>query len=268
MKFKRGMTVLSALLAGAAATPAMAGNILIINGSSGTSETSTTASITQQISQLHMAVGNTVTVSDLVPGSLAGFEQIWDIRFSNALAITTGQQDQYLAYLQGGGGMFVMGENSSFATRNTSVLSLIAAAGGGTLNFTVPTSNQIVYAPFTGPNSVMDVSYNAPGGVTSFGTGQWITSNAAGTAGTGIAFGTGSLANAQRGALTAIFDVNFLQTNAPENSQALTRNLIGFIGGQVGSVPEPATWAMMILGFGVVGSAMRRRPKVSVRFAA
>ena len=34
-----------------------------------------------------------------------------------------------------------------------------------------------------------------------------------------------------------------------------------------GAVPEPATWAMMLLGFGAVGSAMRRRSKVSVRFA-
>ncbi len=32
------------------------------------------------------------------------------------------------------------------------------------------------------------------------------------------------------------------------------------------SVPEPATWAMMIAGFGMVGGAMRRR-SVSVRFA-
>jgi hypothetical protein len=32
-------------------------------------------------------------------------------------------------------------------------------------------------------------------------------------------------------------------------------------------VPEPATWAMMIMGFGLVGSAMRRRAKVNVSFA-
>ncbi len=33
------------------------------------------------------------------------------------------------------------------------------------------------------------------------------------------------------------------------------------------AVPEPSTWALMILGFGAVGAAMRRRQKVAVRFA-
>lgn len=33
------------------------------------------------------------------------------------------------------------------------------------------------------------------------------------------------------------------------------------------AVPEPATWAMMILGFGVIGSALRTRRRVAVRFA-
>ena len=34
-----------------------------------------------------------------------------------------------------------------------------------------------------------------------------------------------------------------------------------------GAVPEPAAWAMMLAGFGLVGSAMRRREKVAVTFA-
>ena len=32
-------------------------------------------------------------------------------------------------------------------------------------------------------------------------------------------------------------------------------------------VPEPATWAMMVLGFGAVGGALRRRTTARVRFA-
>ena len=34
-----------------------------------------------------------------------------------------------------------------------------------------------------------------------------------------------------------------------------------------GGVPEPATWAMMLLGIGLVGASMRRRQKVAVRYA-
>ena len=264
----KGYAALAALLATTAVTPAMAGTVLIINGSSGTSESGTTASITTQISQLHIAAGNTITVVDAVPVSLAGFQQVWDIRFSNNLAITGAEQSQYVSYLQGGGGMFVMGENSFFATRNNSILSLISSAGGGSLTFTTPGDAQTVYSPFTGPNAVTSIQYSAAGGVNGFGTGQWITSNAAGSAGSGVAFGVGSLGNAQAGALTTIFDVNFLATDANASSQALTRNLIGFIGNQVAPVPEPATWGMMILGFGMIGAAARsRKVKTSVKFA-
>ena len=33
------------------------------------------------------------------------------------------------------------------------------------------------------------------------------------------------------------------------------------------AVPEPAAWAMMVSGFGLVGAAIRRRGKTSVKFA-
>jgi hypothetical protein len=38
-------------------------------------------------------------------------------------------------------------------------------------------------------------------------------------------------------------------------------------GIDAGAVPEPATWAMMIAGFGMVGFAMRRSQKVKISFA-
>lgn len=34
-----------------------------------------------------------------------------------------------------------------------------------------------------------------------------------------------------------------------------------------GAVPEPATWAMMLLGMGMVGGAMRRKSKVTTKVA-
>jgi hypothetical protein len=35
----------------------------------------------------------------------------------------------------------------------------------------------------------------------------------------------------------------------------------------IAGVPEPSTWAMMILGFAVVGGGMRRRTALQARFA-
>ena len=43
--------------------------------------------------------------------------------------------------------------------------------------------------------------------------------------------------------------------------------LTGTANGVPNGVPEPAAWAMMLAGFGLVGSAMRRREKVAVTFA-
>lgn len=48
------------------------------------------------------------------------------------------------------------------------------------------------------------------------------------------------------------------------NGDSITVNVGGV---SAPAVPEPATWAMMIAGFGAVGGAMRRRQIARVRFA-
>jgi hypothetical protein len=91
--------------------------------------------------------------------------------------------------------------------------------------------------------------------VDSKGTGDWITKVDGFERGTGVAFGVGDLTNAQAGALTLIFDVNFMQNQYDlPNSQNLTKNLIGFVGDQV----EPPTHGVPDAGatFILVGAAL------------
>lgn len=61
-------------------------------------------------------------------------------------------------------------------------------------------------------------------------------------------------------------DANIGLTNTRSSSGTTATNL-GLVTGfnEAGAVPEPATWAMMIGGFGMIGGAMRARRRQAVR---
>jgi hypothetical protein len=63
--------------------------------------------------------------------------------------------------------------------------------------------------------------------------------------------------------------LNHLISNYDNPQNAGTGNQAGFVGASytnaVAGVPEPATWAMMLVGFGAIGGALRRRQKVAAR---
>ncbi len=68
-------------------------------------------------------------------------------------------------------------------------------------------------------------------------------------------------------------NVSFSYYNAQNlinvNNMIIADNTLGAAGvifSSAGSVPEPASWAMMVGGFGLIGVAMRCR-KIAVRFA-
>tara|TARA_Y100001963_G_scaffold135332_1_gene196823 strand:- start:536 stop:1318 length:783 start_codon:yes stop_codon:yes gene_type:complete len=242
---------------------AMAGPILIINGANQTTEPGTTSALTDNLKTLHEAVGNTVTIVDDLLGDLSSYAQVWDVRFFNAAALDSVDQTAYSNYLVNGGGLFLMGENSSFMERNNSVLSLISSLGGGDLGYNdCYDGTQMVHAPFTGPNDVTEVTYAASGCFNNKGSGQWITSRADGSVGSGVAFAAGSLTNAMAGALTTILDVNFMMNDFDlPNSQQLTKNLIAFVGEQTEnpSNPVPAPASVLILATGLAALRLRRR---------
>ena len=62
--------------------------------------------------------------------------------------------------------------------------------------------------------------------------------------------------------------VNLLQVNAVNFGQARGNPAglrVEFVDSSVAAVPEPATWALMLAGFGMTGFAMRRRRKPRVK---
>jgi hypothetical protein len=61
-------------------------------------------------------------------------------------------------------------------------------------------------------------------------------------------------------ATDATYDITLSLTGVPNSSGAISvENVVKYGAGA--AVPEPATWAMMLLGFGGVGAAMRRSRK-------
>ena len=186
-------------------------NALIINGIAESSEPELSLSSTDVIDSLLQNSAYQTIISNDVPDNISEYDQIWDIRYDNSSAISEEQTQQYLNFLQTGGNLFLIGENSVFGTRNNSILNLIELAGGGELNFALTNLTQQVLPPFTSPDPVSgNILYEAPGGVTSSGNGQFITIDER-ERGAGVTFFPGNLENAKAGELTTIFDINFLE---------------------------------------------------------
>lgn len=86
--------------------------------------------------------------------------------------------------------------------------------------------------------------------------------------GSGTGFGSGSWTNFSFAPGYFVSGINTIQFEV-ENIALPRGNPLGlrveFLTSNVAVVPEPATWGMMILGFGAIGGAMRRRKASAVR---
>jgi PEP-CTERM motif len=113
-----------------------------------------------------------------------------------------------------------------------------------------------VYVPFNGQNNGNDANFSATVGGFTFANfaasatpaGNWLHLSSTG-------FGNGN------GLVDFVFE--YSSFGVPAKDFIIDRVYFA----ETGAVPEPATWAMMLAGFGVVGFAMRRRRDVRVNFA-
>ncbi|MDP5238063.1 autotransporter outer membrane beta-barrel domain-containing protein [Uliginosibacterium sp. 31-16] len=227
----RLLSVALATLGLAATSPApAAGNVLIYDGDYSDVATSLAARQT--------AAGNTPTVISwsggslaALPASLSGYTQVWDV--NGHLALSTSQETAYLSYIQGGGSLFLMGENTSYgAARNASLISFIATAGGGTLSIVGNGgAAETVSSALQNPTPLTTVSYAASGSFSSPGTGICLTSNSSGTC-SAIAFNVGTLSNARNGSLVSVLDINFLESSRIASFQGFIDNLIAYMAAQ------------------------------------
>ena len=211
------------------------------------------------------ANGFTVTTNVGVPGSLAGFQQVLDIRFNNTTPLSGSDITTYTSYLAGGGSLFVMGENTGFVTRNNSIVTLVSSVGGGAITVTNPNNTQTVQPPFTGPTPLTTVVFLAAAGVPSpQGSGAAVTRDASNIAAS-VVFGPGSMSSAPAGSLILVFDVNFLQTGADANSHTFTNNLIRYLAAPV-PVPAMPVVSLSLLAILIVGAGLRllRRRSLAV----
>lgn len=84
-------------------------------------------------------------------------------------------------------------------------------------------------------------------------TGQFVSGN-------GLGFNTASGTSANLFASTGRYRVTATSLDQTGFVQASA------VAAPVGSVPEPATWAMFLLGFGLLGATMRHRRRVTVAY--
>jgi autotransporter-associated beta strand protein len=228
------------------AVPAGTTAFIMENPSDGDSASAATQ-LQTQLQNAGFSSGN-ITIGSSLPGSLSGYSQIWDVRYNNTAndIISAANATAYNTYLQSGGKLFLMGENSNFVTRDNSIISFLQNEGSGTITLgpntilsgTVANSTATIIGPLaTTPNTVPTVRFYATGQFSTFGDGTCVVEDPSGNC-AGAVWIPGNLTNAPAGMVASILDVNFLTPGTDgTDAQLFTQNLAQFfVSGGAGLV--------------------------------
>jgi len=252
---------LAFLVVGGGLSSLQAANILIVAGTTGLAQTAATVLSTD------LSGTNTVTVVNTgVPGSLAGYTQIYDTRFDNNPAFTNGEMTQYINFLNAapGNAVVLIGENVGFNTRNIPINQFISLAGGGGVSTpaTTSTASEVVNPGLRTPNNITTVAFAACGVAVISGSGRYGSAEPS-TGGCSLLYGQGSLSAALTGVVAVVYDVNFI-TSAPNggavNEIPFRQNLEQFAAAAPSApslLPIPSTIFLSIIGLAILFGCYR-----------
>lgn len=222
------------------------------------------------------AEGNTASVlTSIDAASLAGIQVLWVLNGSNGNQTADLLGNAALGSFVSNGGIFL------YHDRNvTDAASGLGEVGGGAISFTRDTASttgvENVVNPFTtGPGGTID-DMTLDGGNSSvhgFATLGSLPAGATaflnnGTAGNIVdfsySFGSGAV---HYSSIPLDFYIDGGGDNGDSFRNIYTPNVLAQVSSlaNMGAVPEPATWAFMIFGFGAIGGAMRRQRKANVK---
>jgi len=207
-------------------TVALADNVLILGG-----EGDSHVSVKTELE----AKGHTVTYQAGAgsPGSLAGYQQVWDMRYGTALSAD--DMAKYDAFLKNRGYLYLSGEHAGFAARNNSISSFTSSLGGGTITVGgSPQNNQSGNGTYF-PNGET-VDFAAAATITSAG-GRVLSADANGNATAKMWIGNaGDLGATYNGTVVVVADINWTQSAFYDaNNEAFLEQLIrGIVAGTVG----------------------------------
>ena len=163
-------------------------------------------------------VGHTVTSvnmsSSSFPSDTTSYEQIYDIRYQNAHALTTSQKNAYQALLARGGTLFLNTENpySGHQTRNTGIATFITSLGAGTVTYSSSyagngTQWNTTHSYVDGMSGTLRMP--AAGTFSALGNGDWLVKDADGDVVAAVWYGE-DLDNAYSDGIIFVFtDINY-----------------------------------------------------------
>lgn len=155
----------------------------------------------------------------LISTDLSVYSQLWDLGYASPY--TTNPNDptsKLLGYVQSGGAMFILGENSAFQPRDNQIGLFVETLGGGVditespidYNYqrTLTLNSQFVLA-----NNSTQVTFARPGTFVNYGTGTPMTPSfplSGGPEYPAVMWKVGSLGVCPIGSIISILDVNFI----------------------------------------------------------